>query len=72
MEQEPVIVNSVISLVFAVFGTWLVAHGITENVAEAVLAAAIGIGVAVWRIIVARGKVTPVATPAPPAAPPEG
>lgn len=69
MDNEPVIVNTVAVVIFAIVGTWLTAHGISQDALAGFLQVAagiiVGVGGVVWRTRVARSKVTPTQKPQP-------
>jgi hypothetical protein len=73
MNNEPVIIEGITAMAFAIFGGWLVQHGITQAGANTALSAIVGGVAAAWgafRLVVARSQVTPTAKLTPPAAPP--
>lgn len=64
MNNEPVLVEGVTAMAFAVFGGWLIQHGITQAGANLAANSIIGGVAAAWgvvRLFIARAQVTPTA-----------
>lgn len=65
MQNEPVIVQSIITAICAVLAPVFVKWGLDSNAVAGAAGAVVSAGIGVWSVIRARGKVTPV----PPAGP---
>lgn len=66
MQNEPVLNNGLIAAIVLIAGPWLGRWGIDTGGFQAILGVAAGVisgAIAIWRFVVARGKVTPVANP---------
>lgn len=67
MNNEPVVVHSIITAACAALTPVLVKYGLDSNAVAGAMGAIVSAAFAVWSVLRARSKVTPVTPPVPPA-----